>query len=255
MKHLPDFNIDSYEQVLLSLKKNSYQFRTINEMKNSYENKTCYLRHDIDIHLYNIDKISTIECKLGIKATYFILLTSTYNILEPSNRRIIEKIISQGHEIGLHYDLMEYPISDFSACESKLLLEVNLLENTFKIKISSIVMHQPHTGMPDVFKENSKYIHPHNPRWQSGMAYISDSCRAWRDETLLNCFGENSPKVLQINLHPEVWLGTELNRIEFLNNTLYNNMCIGADNMLETIKKVWPTHVGLQSHDKRVENA
>jgi hypothetical protein len=252
---LPNFNLVDYENLLISIKQEGYLFKTNREMSNDISKKTCFLRHDIDAHLFNIDMLSEIEFNIGVSSTYFILLSSIYNVMEPSNKRVIEKIIKQGHEIGLHYDLMEYPITDPEACKKHLSFEITLLETIFNIKIESIVMHQPFTGVPDIFKENSGFKHPHDPQFQKGVVYISDSCRAWRDEKLLTCFTKDAPICLQLNIHPEVWLGFEEDRIDFLENTLFNNLIDGSKKMLSLIKDVYLTHDAAKLHNKRIDNA
>jgi len=39
--------------------------------------------------------------------------------------------------------------------------------------------------LPDPFFALEEYLHPQDPRLQTGLFFISDSCRLWRDESLL----------------------------------------------------------------------
>jgi len=34
-------------------------------------------------------------------------------------------------------------------------------------------MHEPSAGHGDLFKNVDGYVHPHDPRWGEGLAYIS----------------------------------------------------------------------------------
>ncbi len=250
MKKLPDFNLVDYKKLLLDLLKN-YDFNLIKNYKSINEKTTMFLRHDVDFHLSDISKISKIEFDLGIKATYYILLTSQYNIFERANLQILKTIVEQGHDIGLHYDLMEYPANDLEKSLKQLDFEVDILNAVLNINISTIVMHQPHTGVNDIFKTESNYIHAHNDFFQNKVEYISDSCRAWRNDNLLKCFSDDPPKNVQLNLHPEIWLGNQKNRIDFLNNTLLANLTSPILKMKEYIYDVWSNHEATFLHDKR----
>ena len=253
MEKLPKFNLDDYKKLLSYLLKR-YDFSLIKDYKLVKDKPTFFLRHDVDFHLSDITKISRIELDLGIKSTYFILLTSQYNIFERENLKILKTIVEQGHDIGLHYDLMEYPVEDFEKSIAQLDFEVSILNRILGINVSTIVMHQPHTGVEDIFKFESKYIHPHNEFFQNEVEYISDSCRAWRNENLLNCFSENHPKIVQLNLHPEIWLGNQKNRIDFLNNTLLTNLNLPILKMKDYIYNIWTHHEATFLHDKRELN-
>ena len=253
MKKLPEFNLFDYESLLISLSR-QYEFRLIKDFKVIDDKPTVFLRHDVDFHLFDITNLSKIEFDLGIKSTYYILLTSQYNIFERENLMVLKTIVEQGHDIGLHYDLMEYPVNNFEKSLSRLNFEIDILNRILDINISTIVMHQPHTGMEDIFKKNSNYIHPHNDFFKNEVEYISDSCRAWRNENLLNCFSDIHPQNVQLNLHPEIWLGDQKNRIDFLNNTLLTNLTSPILKMKEYISTIWTRHEATSLHDKRYFN-
>ena len=73
------YNIQGYENVLKQAIKAGYTF-DFYEIVNRKMKKKCILRHDIDSELMLIDPILTIERKLNIQATYFIMLRSSlYN--------------------------------------------------------------------------------------------------------------------------------------------------------------------------------
>jgi hypothetical protein len=130
-----------------------------------------------------------------------VLLTQQYNILQPENQYILRKIIKLGHEIGLHYDLETYPIGSTES-RARLNWESEFLGKVVGAPVQTIVMHQPHKGTADPFHMINEYVNPHDPRYQNELLYVSDSCRAWRDETLLSCFGPNPPRRLLLLTHP-----------------------------------------------------
>jgi hypothetical protein len=114
-------------------------------------------------------------------------------------------------------------------------------------------MHLPHKGQPDPFQQLDEYTHPHDPRYQEGLLYVSDSCRAWRDESLLTCFGSSPPRRLLLTSHPELWLdGTIADRMMYLDRVLIENasrQCIDYFN--QDVRHVWVNHPGPRLHDER----
>jgi hypothetical protein len=111
-------------------------------------------------------------------------------------------------------------------------------------------MHNPGLGGVDLFLSNERYIHPHR---FADVLYISDSCRAWRDEGLLSLFSHEPPARLLLNTHPELWLGSaRQSRAAFLHETLRTNTLSQHEAYLtEQIEPVWATHVGPALHDAR----
>jgi len=249
---LPNFSLDEYRVLLQSLKDVGYDFCPLTVFVSYSGRKVVYLRHDIDLHLAEVDQMAEIEMKLDVKATYYVLLTSHYNVLSLENQRILRRISSMGHEIGLHYDMETYPEDDDQA-RRHLDDEAALLSKVTGKLIRTISMHQPHKGLPDPFRQIGEYVHPHDPRSQRNMVYISDSCRAWRDESLLTCFGEHAPQCLMLSVHPELWLdGTILDRFAYLRSVLLENgLSQSRRYFLETVRGVWEQHHAPRLHNAR----
>jgi hypothetical protein len=254
-KHdLPDFHLNDYEQLLIQLKQVGYSFVTasnMGEQVGSNHDKKVFLRHDIDLHLYRLDEVASIENKHGVTATYYILLNTLYNPLQKKNYDIIRKLVAYGHEIGLHYDLETYP-EDTHKAKEHLDWEISILEKLAGVKVQSIVMHQPFKGNIDLFKESATYIHPHHPTFDSIYTYISDSCRAWRDTKLSDILQHKTQvQYLHLNTHPELWLGNQKNRLTFLEDELSSNVNHFNADYMEYVKHVWQTHSAPKMHDER----
>ena len=250
---LPKFDLNYYENLLHDLAIAGYQFEPVSKIKDlKQEDHVAYMRHDIDLHILGIDKIAEIEHAHNVRSTYYVLLTQHYNILHPENQYILRKIIELGHEVGLHYDLETYPTN---AAESKARLkwESEILGKIVKAPVKTVSMHQPHKGMADPFRMTDEYVNPHDPRYQKDLLYVSDSCRAWRDDTLLTCFGPHPARRLLLSTHPELWLdGTIQDRISYLDNILIKN---GTQQCIEffdkIVRQVWLTHPAAKLHDVR----
>jgi hypothetical protein len=80
---------------------------------------TCTLRHDIDVNINFALKMAALEANLGIYSTYFLMWRSLfYNLTSRNSQNCVEKIISLGHEIALHYDLGYDTLKGYSTLRS-----------------------------------------------------------------------------------------------------------------------------------------
>jgi hypothetical protein len=215
-----------------------------------------FLRHDIDLHVPGVELIANIESERGLTATYCVPLTLHFNPFYPDNRDILRSLVASGHRIGLHYDLQTYP-ADEQAAWDHLEREVRLLSELVQAPVESICMHFPWGGRPDFFRTTDRYVHPHAARYADRVLYISDSCRAWRDENLLRCFGADPPLRVLLNTHPELWLGNaDESRNEFLHGTLLTNTVSQHHTYVtDYMAPAWDVHPAPLAHDRREDQA
>ena len=252
VRNLPKFDLHSYEVLLVDLGNSGYAFCKVSQMRDGPNGHVVFLRHDVDIHIQGIEQMAMIEATHGISATYYIPLTLHFNVLHPENQRILRQVQYLGHEIGLHYDLETYP-TDPERARRHLDWEISVLSQVIGQPIRTICMHNLYRGQPDPFQEIDNYFCPHDPRYQRDLLYVSDSCRAWRDESLLTCFGPNPPRYLLLNTHPGLWLdGTIDNRMQYLDRVLLDH-CLRQqrDYLDHKIRQVWTTHPAPRLHDER----
>ena len=94
-----DFTLDSYRNLLLALQKTGTAFQTIEEYTLDPQPMITILRHDVDSWPSNALEMALVENNHGIKATYYFRQSPL-----SYNKKIIEKIVSLGHEIGYHYE-------------------------------------------------------------------------------------------------------------------------------------------------------
>ncbi len=249
---MPNFCLDDYERLLSRLLEGGYSLLPVEEMPQAHLGSLVFLRHDVDLHITGIERIAEVESGLGVASTFYIPLTLHFNPAYPENRDILVKLVSKGHRIGLHYDLQTYPWDEQTAWEH-LGEEAASLSALVGSDIQSICMHNPWEGREDIFREGSPYVHPHDPRYAEGVVYVSDSCRAWRDETLLLCFGAGAPRRLLLNTHPELWLGEACTgREEFARKTLLANVVRQHGSYVtEVVIPGWSEHPAPARHDER----
>jgi hypothetical protein len=74
------------------------------------------LRHDIDFCPARALEMAQVEAEMGVRATYFLLLTTShYNLLEKRFIAAPRQIVQMGHEVGLHYDVAALEAAGFKA--------------------------------------------------------------------------------------------------------------------------------------------
>lgn len=251
-ERLPSFDLNAYSNLLVRLSESGYTCVKTSALRELRTDLVVYLRHDVDLHLSLVLEMAYLEARLGIQSSYYVPLTLHFNLLYPPNQKILKEIVSLGHEIGLHYDLQTYPLEPDQA-RAHLDWEIDILSQIVGVSICTITMHQPHTGKPDPFRMLDKYIHPHDPRYQDGLMYVSDSCRAWRDENLLECFGPTPPRRLLLTTHPELWLnGTIIDRMIYLDKVLIGNALQQHQEYFDkTVRQVWLNYPATHQHDER----
>jgi hypothetical protein len=249
MQKLPDFTFHSYKLLLEELRGAGYDFNLVKHMPLWDGKQTAYLRHDIDFHLIGLEKFAILEAEMGISSTFFVLLSEHYNILHPTNRRVLNTLIQLGHDVGLHYDLTTYPTNQDEA-NNHLEWEANLLSEVIGRPVCAITTHQPFRDLPDPFRSHYRFIHSHDPRNAQSLTYISESARAWRDENILLCFSSNPPKRLLLTTHLEFWMGAENQQREiYADRMMYDTMIALSSQSLHSQKQIWSQHPGVKFYD------
>ncbi len=251
METLPGFDLREYGRLLERLQQVGYALRPVAEMRDESSLRVAFLRHDLDFSLEAALPMAKLEASLGAHSTYYVLLKGPYDVTSPSGRDHVRAIRAAGHSVGLHYDLREYPEHDL---EERLHHEVATLADILDAPVVDIALHEPHRGLGDPFRSLPGFSHPHDPRWAEGLLYVSDSCRAWRDETLLRCFLPDPPERLLLLTHPALWLDAEIQGgSEYIERILMPEASREAHMYFsEEVPRIWGTHPGPQAQRRRV---
>lgn len=249
---LPRFDISDYAGILRALRDAGWAFGLVRDMATDRRSHVAFLRHDVDFHLTGIEAIAEAEAELGVQSTWYVLLSGPYNPMSGANRGTLRRLVELGHDVGLHYDLSIYP-TDPQEAEARLHWAADTLATLVGQPVRTICMHQPGLGGTDPFLEVDPYVHPHHPHFQNEMLYVSDSCRAWRDSSILTALDDGAPDRLLLNTHAELWLdGSISDRLEYLERVVRHNI---ADQQLsyvdQEVRHLWQTHPGALQHDRR----
>ena len=172
-----EFTYDFYKQMIQLAKSKGYSFSFYGEKP---IDKTIILRHDIDSDIKKALALAKIEHQLGVKSTYFVLLrTDFYNPFSKESLEMLLKIISLGHEVGLHFDEKSYEEDCDIVDEVKN--EVKLLSMLINKPVRVVSMHRPSRKTLDANYRFDYIINSYSQEYFNNYKYISDSRRNWRE--------------------------------------------------------------------------
>lgn len=178
-----EFTYNAYKDLISLLRNNNYSFASYHNYSNF--DKCVIMRHDID---YSLDKavyLARIEQDVGIRSTYFVLISSPfYNIVSNEAKRKIDIILNAGHEIGLHFDELNYTeqyYQDIGGMENAIFQEIELTEKILGEKIKSVLMHRPSKQTLQADYNLGDIKNSYGKEFFDEFKYVSDSRRRWRE--------------------------------------------------------------------------
>ncbi len=209
------FNEKNYIDLINYLLKNNLKPSIDWNKKDSVNH--LLIRHDIDFSLSCADRLSLIESELGIKSTYFFMLSSNmYNLMSKESRLIVENIKARGHKLSLHFDPTSYRNED------SYINEKSFFEDIFDVTINIISIHRPGKFLANrnlvLFGCNQTY----NDKYFREMHYVSDSGGKDVFPSLKKYFSKKNRTGLQLLIHPIWWIKKESSPTKTLNFWLKN---------------------------------
>lgn len=217
-----DFSYTDYKALILALNQNGY---VICDYDSWCDFDRCViLRHDVDISLEAALSFARIEESLGVKSTYFVLLTSDfYNLFSAKSRAILQGIINCGHEIGLHFDETQYPeaMGKSDMVITKITEEANVLSTILQLPVTKVSMHMPSKEILHADIRIPGMINSYGKTFFNEFKYLSDSRRRWREPVMLIV---NSQKFSRLHIltHPLWYKETALGLHETLKEFVLN---------------------------------
>ena len=175
------FTYHAYRQLIRSLQDNGY---TIASYKDWESSPYCaILRHDIDNDIEKALELAKVEEELGVKSTYFTLVTADfYNVFSAKSEKLLRAIADCGHDVGLHFDEVRYPdIRTPEDARERILEETRLLSLATGKPVDTVSMHRPSKMMLEADLEIPGMINSYGQVYFTGFKYVSDSRRRWRE--------------------------------------------------------------------------
>lgn len=249
---LDEFTYDSYRQLLeLAREGNRSNLRFADAPAADAAGRYFILRHDVDFSPAAALRMAEFEARLGIRATYFLLFSSSfYNLLSAECCAAARRLVELGHEVGLHYDLSCYDMIRRERPLDVLVSQADALAQLSGAPVRSIALHNPSVYGADVFQHVDRFINAYDPRYTKAIAYYSDSCGAWRDETALLLQRGELPARFQLLIHPIFWDQAPADRWARLDRLVAEQtrmLLTEAD----ATRSLWTRHAGVLQHDAR----
>jgi hypothetical protein len=178
-----DFNKENYLHLIKFYLDLGYEVHGLASKKK----KNLIIRHDVDYSLSLAVDFAHFEYLNGIKSTYYLLMTSNfYNLFSRESKVLVNKLLSYGHDVGLHFDSISYDVNNFDDLEKIVRFEKNTLERILNIKVSSLTFHRPLSSMFNLPKKISGLTNLYNEDLFSRINYFSDSRRKLEKKSLFD---------------------------------------------------------------------
>lgn len=188
------------DELLRSFLNSGYQFVFFNEL-NSPE-KQVALRHDIDFDMRAAYEVAVKEHNLGIRSTFFFLLSNkNYNLLNTETLQQAEAIKKLGHHLSLQFDPANYKDQE----EEGLQKEIYWFEKLFGERVNIISFHRPSEMIMSSGIWLQDIEHTYLPKYSKDILYMSDSRGLWRFGHPLETETFRQQKSMQLLLHPIWW--------------------------------------------------
>ena len=241
--------------MIVNAKDTGYDFISFEEAKkftndkSNQNNGTCILRHDIDVNINFALEMAELESNLGVYSTYFLMWRSPfYNLSSRNSQDCVEKIISLGHEIALHYDLGYDTLKNYSTRRSieEIKRQAIWMEELFCCQIRSVSFHQPSTSLLTNGIDTFPRLNTYDKKLKSKYTYLSDSNR---DISLLRQFKNKRnlkdkelisvryPEDIQLLIHPIWWVIDDSDINTVWNKAIADNFNTAQFQALSTERK------------------
>jgi hypothetical protein len=180
MKMPLDFTVSIYKKLLTQLIQAGYAFQTVKEFVQKPAQKTIMLRHDVDARNKHSLLFAKIQHKMGIVGTYYFRM-----VPESFDEKIIQEIAEMGHEIGYHYEDMDFAKGDVD--EAYKLAKKHLEQLRELADVKTICMHgSPRSPYDNKavwqkydYRELGIIAEPYFDLDFSEVLYLTDTGRRW----------------------------------------------------------------------------
>lgn len=213
------FTYESYIELLKRLKESTYRITTFLREEDT-PSPQVILRHDVDVSPTKAFRMAEVEEKLRVNSTYFFMISSEwYNLMDKENENALLAIRDMGHEIGLHFDVSNYPISNLEELESILLRQLNILGSIISCPVKAVSWHIPSDiilGKNISFLDDRWIKNAYDSKYFNNYKYLSDSNMNWREDPFAYIDSDRFPKI-QLLTHPIWYREEEMPKMAILN--------------------------------------
>ena len=201
-----DFTLDNYRRLIELAKGKGFNFISYTD-EFIYERKDVLWRHDVEFEPDIALKMAQIENELGVKATYFFQLHSSYyNLFDEYYSTVFQKIKDLGHYCGLHFDCRYWKVSDEKQLDHFITLDCQYLERNLDTKVDSFSFHNTTAFTQSCLEyKYGGLINVYSSYFKERYNYCGDSLGYWRFDRLEDVLNDYSVKHLQVLTHDANW--------------------------------------------------
>jgi hypothetical protein len=192
--------------LLRQLKAAQYRFARYGEQ---LAGRHVIWRHDVDVSMHRAVRAAEIENAESVIATYFVNPRSQfYSIFEPTIEALLRRILSLGHDVGLHFDAAAYGVKTWTdaALDAAVRREQTLLETLLQSPLAALSWHNPdQSNLLDFqFETIGGLFNAYSGRLRRDYVYCSDSNGYWRFKSMKDVISEGHDR-LHLLTHPDWW--------------------------------------------------
>ena len=206
-----NFTYRHYNEAIDLGKKLGFSFYCMHDfLKEKPKNKFIVMRHDVDLSLKHALAMAEVEKSLGIKSTHFIRTRGRFNPFKGKSLRMMKRISKLGHEIGIHYELVNASMDDFQKTflNDKKKFELLLGKKIFgaalhKTKNINDIIIDKLNAVEDFLPELGLEYDAYSGIFIKKMKYLSDSSYRWKEGCMCSHIKKESR--LCILTHPIWW--------------------------------------------------
>src|SRR5688572_24521710 len=170
------FTYRYYEEMLRAAVDRGYRLSSFADY-DARHTRTVIVRHDVDYTLDGLLRFAEIERALGATASYFFRVHAEYNPFAATTVAVIRALEAMGHEIGLHFEAMNFGRALALDPQWPLRHEKLVLETVLGHGVHSCSEHRELSG---TIHGTPVYAEHHDPNDAGFQIYAMDP--AWRRE-------------------------------------------------------------------------
>lgn len=204
--YFDDFTLTNYKRLIQLCINKGFQF-ILHKDAFIQDRKDVIWRHDVEFEPEIALRMARIEAEMGVKASYFFQLHSSfYNILSPHYRTIFSQIYELGHCVGLHFDSAYWGITNESQLNKFIVLDKAYLETNMGVEIDTFSFHNTTPFTQSCL--NYRYgglINVYSSFFKEHYNYCGDSLGYWRFDRLEDVLNDDKVLHLQVLTHDGNW--------------------------------------------------
>ena len=217
-----NFSKDSYSNLIRLVQSEGFQFLSFQE-ENYQDQRTLYLRHDVDYSLSMAVELARINAALGVRGTFFVLLRSQiYNLLSHWALAQVREILASGQWIGFHCALTPSSPMSREYLERILLADFEIVKRQIPEMEPVYSWHNPTRQVLELSEsiELPGFVNVYHRRFVKQARYLSDSNLRYSVPDWERLLIEKEHSVLHLLFHPLNWVA-------------------GGNDMAEVLAKTW----------------